>query len=205
MVPMVKKYRLSTTISPKHWSLLKKYTVRYETQQKALEKALENLDNGSMIGNSLSEEDVLWLRMGRDLRPLMVIITRDQCRLWVDTADIDKFEKYADEQRPIEFAIEYIYQKPLKTCSLQEVVDCIVLFIKMVNSADTAVCTDAGDCYEIYICHTMGINNSKMMAIGIEHAIKSYGAKVEVSISERSIFLKVYKNSGVPDNGGTGA
>lgn len=38
------KRRVSTTISIKHWELLKKYTEKYETQQKVLELALESLE-----------------------------------------------------------------------------------------------------------------------------------------------------------------
>jgi len=54
-------HRLSTTISPDHWELLKKYLKKHKTQQKVLEVALDNLDNNSLQEQMLSPDDKLWL------------------------------------------------------------------------------------------------------------------------------------------------
>ncbi len=41
----MKKYRINTTVSSKHYGLLKKHAEKYASQQKTIEHALELLDN----------------------------------------------------------------------------------------------------------------------------------------------------------------
>ena len=200
----VKKYRLSTTISPKHWSLLKKYSEKYETQQKALEQALECLDNRSPSALSLSDEDKLWIRIGREIMPALVLFPKDYFKKLEQNIDLDDFQQYVNLQKPTEFAIEFYYQKPLKTCSLKEIVDCIVLNFKVQGSADSVICKDAGDSYEIYVSHTLGLKNSKILIMMNESALNAYGARFESTYSERGVFFKVYKNNGLPNNGSEG-
>ncbi len=38
------KHRVNTTISEKHWEILKKHTGKFETQQKVLESALQSFE-----------------------------------------------------------------------------------------------------------------------------------------------------------------
>lgn len=59
---ILQNHRISTTISQKHWELLKKYAEKFETQQKALEHALESLENSSKQNPALTEEENLWMR-----------------------------------------------------------------------------------------------------------------------------------------------
>ena len=199
----MKKYRLSTTISPKHWSLLKKYTGQFETQQKALEHALEYLDNSSPEMQTLSDEDKTWVRIGREMRTALVLFPKDYFKVMQENIDLDDFQKYVNMRGPTELAIEFYYKKPLKACSLQEVIDCILLNIRIQNSADSAVCKDAGDYYEIYITHTLaGLKHSRMLVMMNEHALNAYGAKFESSFTERYVFFKIYKNNGQLNNGG---
>jgi hypothetical protein len=197
----VKKYRLSTTISTKHWSLLNKYSEKYETQQKALERALECLDSSTLMSSLLSEEDKAWLLVGRDLRPQMVLVPKEMCKTWLETVDMDQFPDYVDKFRPMEFVIEYYYQKPLKACTLQEVLDCIILSCKISNNVDIISNADAGDYYELNITHTLGINLSKCHVMVIGSALRSYGVRFEYTLSERTVFFKIYKNDetgGIP-------
>ncbi|WP_230627865.1 hypothetical protein [Methanosarcina barkeri] len=57
----MKKHRIATTISEKHWILLKKYGEKFETQQKALELALECLENNSKQCPKLTIKQNIWL------------------------------------------------------------------------------------------------------------------------------------------------
>jgi hypothetical protein len=197
----VKKYRLSTTISPKHWALLKKYSEKYETQQKTLERALESLDSSSLMSSLLSEEDKAWLLLGRELRPQFVLIPKEQCKLWAETADMDQYQDFVNKFRPVEFSIEYYYQKPLKACTLLEVIDCIILGVKIMNNVDNISYKDAGDYYEINLTHTLGPNVSKCHVMLAGSALRSYGVRYEYTLSERMVFFKVYKNDGQDNNG----
>jgi hypothetical protein len=109
-----------------------------------------------------------------------------------------------DKSRPIEFSIEYYYQKPLKECTLQEVIDCTVLGCKIMNNVDTISYADVGDYYELNITHTLGINASKVHVMVIGSALHSYGVRFEYTLSERTVFFKIYKNddtSGIPGKG----
>jgi len=49
--------------------------------------------------------------------------------------------------------------------------------------------------YNIILNHDMGFNNSKWLKIMIENLFKTYGVKAEIRISERSVFINVFKNS----------
>ena len=200
----MKKYRLSTTISPKHWSLLQKYSEKYETQQKALEQALETLDNRSTASNLLSEEDKVWYRISKDMRTSAVFIHTEYFQMLLKGADIEDFREYVAKHKPVVFAIEYYYKKPLKECSLQEVVDCFLLNSRVMNAAEDISYREYAGYYEIIIVHSFGIIMSKMHVIAHENALESYGARFESNYSERTIFIKIFKNnvaSGTPGNG----
>jgi hypothetical protein len=56
-------HRISTTISQRHWALLQKHAEKYETQQKALELALESLENSAKQSPVLSQEEKLWMSL----------------------------------------------------------------------------------------------------------------------------------------------
>jgi len=53
----LKNHRISTTISQKHWELLKKQSEKFETQQKTIEFALESLENSSKQSPALTLEE----------------------------------------------------------------------------------------------------------------------------------------------------
>lgn len=189
----MKKRRISTTISPKHWELLKKHTAEFETQQKVIEYALERLENGAKH-YPISKEEEFWRRVGRE--PMSAcLIQKDGLKMLIETADMDRFMEYAANQKPEEYLIEYYYQKSLKECSLKEIMDGIVIIARMSRWLETINYTDDGDHYTLKITHNLGIKNSKMFKIMNESVFKTYGAKTESEISERSLFTKIYKNS----------
>lgn len=112
-------HRISTTISQKHWELLKKHAEKFETQQKALELALESLENGSRQIPELTLEEKYWMR----LKPAksLVIIEKTAFKSLIETADIELLSELFVRNKIIEYTIEFYFQKSLEECSLNEV------------------------------------------------------------------------------------
>ncbi len=189
----LKKNRVSTTISEKHWALLKKHAEKYSSQQKVLELALECLENNSKQPGPLSPEEELWTRIGCEVKSAC-IIQKDALKELLRTTDTGRLKEIVASDRPAEYVIEYYYQKPLKECTLKEVVEGIVINGKMAHWFDTINYTDDGDRYTIKITHDMGINNSIVHKILNESVFNTYGVRTESEISERSLFIKVFKN-----------
>lgn len=189
----MKKYRISTTISPKYWALLKKHAEDLESQQKVLELALECYDNRSKHIPKLSPEEELWLRIGREVKSAC-LIQKDALKELLESADIARFGEYIAHEKPVEYVIEYFYQKPLKECSLKEIIDGIVLNTKVSNWFETINYTDDGDHYTLKFTHNLGLNGSKIHKILSESVFNTYGVKIESKVSERSLFMKIFKN-----------
>jgi hypothetical protein len=193
-VTLREKYRLSTTISMKHYAMLKTQAEKYETQQKAIELALESLANDSKKSPAISEEDQILVTALKEIKSTLIIFQKDCAKMLLETANIEQFREYTRNEKPIEFAIEYYYHKPIKECTLKEIIDAIIINIKVQNSADLVNCKENNDYYTINITHSFGINMSKMSAIMHESVFNTCGVKFESHISERSIFFKIYKN-----------
>jgi len=191
---LMKKRRINTTISLEHYQLLKKHAEKHKTHQKVLEIALECLENNPEQNSPLTIEEETWMRIGRELSHLSIIFTKNAAKMLLKTADMEHFRVYVKDQKPLEFAIEWLYQKPLKECSLQELIDGIVLNRSMLGQ-DSIDHTEDDDYYTIIMTHNLGINHAKLMVIEFESLFKSYGVKVESSFSERSVFLKIFKGS----------
>jgi hypothetical protein len=136
----LKKYRLSTTISPKHRSLLQKHTGQFETQQKAIEKALELLDNRLLDMQSLSDEDKIWVRIGRELGPVVLVFSKDFYKTIIVNVDLADIQKFVELQKPTEFAIEFFYQKLLSACSQKEMIDGLLTYSKLGGFGDAVTC-----------------------------------------------------------------
>ncbi len=185
------KYRLSVNISLRHYNLIKKHMKKYETQQKVIEAALENLNARSDDITVLSEEDKFRLKMRKT--GAVCIISRDSYRVLLESLNTDDFKDYIAERKPLEFIMEVYYEKPLGDCSLTEVLDLLVRFHKIMNAVDYVAYTDDGDHYTIKIIHDMGINRSRMLKIFYESLFKTYGTYVNYTISERSLFIKIFK------------
>ena len=96
---------------------------------------------------------------------------------------MEKFQDYIKKETPTEFALEWFYHKPLKECSLQELIDALLLKIKVQGGFDTLNCSEDDKCYSIDMTHNMGINCSLMNVIMYESLFKSYGARFESDYS----------------------
>jgi hypothetical protein len=189
----MKKYRVNTTISQKHHEILKEYAKEYGTQQSVLEHALEALKNTGDQGE-LSSTGQLWMRIFRELKDIHILFQRDLAKIFFENMDIDQYQDYIRNEKPGETAIEWYYNKPLKECTLQEIVHAVVAKLDVQGGADTLICTEDEESYRINMTHTLGINASKAIKRLDESIFESYGAKYETHYSERSIFFKVYKD-----------
>lgn len=190
----MKRHNLHTTLSSKHWELLKKHQDRYETQQKVLEAALESLDGNPKQLVPHSPEEEFWTRIGRELTKNICLVQKDALKKLFESADIEQMKEYIATETPGEFVIEYYYRKPLKECSLKEIVEGMVICGKVSGWFDTINYTDDGDHYTLKATHSLGINMSKQFVMMEESVYKNYGVKTDKHLSERSFFLKIFKN-----------
>jgi hypothetical protein len=185
-------HRICTTISQKHWELLKKHVGKFETQKKTIELALESLENNSKQSITLSREDKFW--MAHRTVNTACFIQKDALKMLMETADIEQFEEYVTRHKPIEYVIEYYFQKPLKECSLEEVIEGLVVSARLSHFFDTIDHTDDCDHYTLLFTHSLGLNASKINLMTFESMFKTYGVKVESVISGKTIFMRIFTN-----------
>jgi len=188
----LKTHRISTTISQKHWELLKKHAEKYETQQRALELALENLENSSRQIPELTLEEKYWMRLKR--AKSLVIIEKTAFKLLIETADIEQLEKLFIRDKTIEYTIELYFQKSLEECNLKEIVNGLVVNLKITNWLDTIDHTDCGSHYKLIITHDMGFTFAKLLTIWIDNMFRNHGINSESIHSTKTIFTKIFKN-----------
>ena len=187
------KFRINTPISKKHQDLLKKYTDTYETQQKVLEQALENLDTRQNQRSALSPEQDLVIRfLGGNAGCL---IQKDGLVMLLANLNPEIMQKYVACSKPMEYALEYYYQKPLKECQLAEVIEGIVINARMSHWFDTVDYTDDGDYYTLKITHRLGVNATNLIRMMIESASATYGVRAESTTSGKTVFMKIFKKN----------
>lgn len=185
-------HRISTTIPHKHWELLNRYVERFGTQQKVLEYALECLEKNSKKNSTLNEEDKVWNSL--KFEKSLVIVDRTAFKLLIETADIKQMTEFFIQSKSVESAVEYILQKPLKECSLKEIMNGLIIVTNATKWFDSADYTDGGSHYTLRMTHSLGPNASKLNTIAFESLFKTYGVKVESTISPRTIFMKIFKS-----------
>jgi hypothetical protein len=86
------------------------------------------------------------------------------------------------------------HNKPIKNCSLKEVLDSLINVGRVVNWFDSIDYIDNNSYYTIEIIHSLGINNSKINKVMFEDLFKEYGVKMESEVTDNGIFMKVYKS-----------
>ena len=188
----MKNHRISTTISQKHWEILKENVEIFETQQKVIELALESLENGSKQSPALPPEEDYLIRIKQ--AKTLCIIERNLFKLLMETGDTEQLQKFFISDKPMEYAIEYTLQKSLKECSLKEVIDGLVMVFGNTGWIDTVDYIDDGNYFTLKVTQGIGSTASKLTAISIENALKTYGVKTESIISPKIIFMKIFKN-----------
>lgn len=188
----MKAHRISTTISQRHWELLKKYSEKFETQQKTLELALDNLENSSKKGPALTLEEKYWMLIKR--AKSAVIIEKNAFKFLIETTDVELLSELFSRDKTIEYTIELYFQKPLEECSLKEVIDGLVINLKITNWFDTVDYINNGDDYKLIMTHTFGFIFSKLIRTSIENMFETYGVKADSIVSVKTIFMRISKN-----------
>jgi hypothetical protein len=188
----LKTHRISTTISQRHWELLKKQAEKFETQQKTLELALDNLEKISKQSPTLTLEEKYWMRLKRTKS--LVIIEKTAFKFLIENADIELLNKLLIQDKIVEYTIELYLQKSLEECSLNEVIDGLIINLKITNWVETADYLDNDYFYKLIITHGLGFNFSKLVTMSIENVFKTYGVKAEGIVSVKTIFMKIFKN-----------
>jgi hypothetical protein len=187
------KIRISTTISPKHFAILKKHAKEHGTQQKALELALETFDKKALEGSSLSQEESFILRAWRE--KMACVIYKELLSMLIKTADLKQSEDWYNTNTTVmAFMIEFLNQRPFKELSLREVLDDLVTLAKISNFFNRYTYSDEGDHYMLKIYHDYGFNGSKYFLFTVENLFNFCGVKYKSSVSDKTIFVKIYKN-----------
>jgi hypothetical protein len=188
----MKKYHVHTTLSPRHREILDKYKEKYGTHQKVIEQALDRLDKGPKNVPLPSEKGEIQAQFD-DKSGMMRLTLKEIMNIFIETADIDRFKTYTAERKPSEALVEYYCQKPLKECSLKEVMDTLATISQYAYWFDKVIYEDEDDRYMMKIYHSSGLNNSKVFEVIFGSLFKALEADYEIKISDRSLFIKVLK------------
>lgn len=170
----------------------KKNVEKFETQQKTLELALECLENNSKLCPDLTIEQKNWLFA--ESMDSMCCIQKDALKILMESANLEKFKEYVIQNKPIECLVELFNQKPLKECSLKEVIDGIKIVFRTSHLFDTIDSRDDGNYYLLIVSHSLGLNGSKLNLTTFESVFYTYGVDFKSIISEKTIFMKVFKD-----------
>ena len=185
--------RISTTISPKHFALLKKHATVHGTQQKVLELALETFDKNGLPDPAESPEELFVLHTWRD--KLSCVIYKELFSHLVSTADLKAGEDwYKQNKMCMAFALEFFYQRPFRELSLTEILDGLVSLARISNMFSRYTYSDDGDHFTVKVYHEYGLHGSKYLLLMFENIFDFSGVAYKSSISEKSLFVKVYKN-----------
>jgi hypothetical protein len=188
------KKHLHTTLSDKHFELLKKHTEKFGTQQKVLELALESLENDPRRSSAQFTDEQVWVLTGKGIESACVLHI-DAFKTLLEGADVKRIIKITTTKKIAEHMVSWYHQKPLRKCSLKEVIDGIIFFLKAAKIFDTVNYVDGGNYYILKMIHGLDIRTSKMFNMFIDSVFEAYGVKPESEISEKSLFMKIYKNS----------
>ncbi|OPY25536.1 MAG: hypothetical protein A4E28_03080 [Methanocella sp. PtaU1.Bin125] len=168
----------------KHYGLIKKHLETYETQGKVLEHALESLDNSARSGPAPAGEKA----PGRKADDSSAgPIQKYALMMLLDTLDLEKTGEYIARVKPTVYALEYIYHKPLKECSLKEVVDGLVVTSRALDWYDKVECLEDEGRYTFKITHTMGPNASRIIQMVDENLLYTYDARFETIVSDNGV------------------
>ncbi|VVB87438.1 Uncharacterised protein [uncultured archaeon] len=191
----MRKHRVSTTISEKHWEMLKKHTEKFESQQKVLEFALESMENNSGHAPVLSIEEDLRMRSFKELKGSVVVIHKEQLKALLEEAiNIDRIGEKIKKGNTVAYLSQWYYKKPIKRCTLKEILEVTVTFFKAGNLIDDVSYMDNGSFYTLSLLHSMNRNCSEFCRVILEGLFENYGAKYESEVFENTIFTKIYKN-----------
>ncbi len=190
------KHRVNTTISARHWKILEKHTETFETQQKVLESALENLENSSKQ-NPLSPEDDLLLRYRKEYGFNLCVLHKTIIKEFLKFGGFDRIIKIVDGMNMIESQVVFFCKKPLIECTLREIMEAIVHNFRLANIFDIVEYEDHDTFYLLSITHYLDLGGSSQTSLKLlfEKLFEKCGVTTESELSENNLFIKIYKNS----------
>jgi hypothetical protein len=186
------RQRIYTTISKKHYSILKKYEEKYRTQAKTLELALELL-NGKPL---LSEEEQIWRIVYKT--PRAVTINRD---LLIRLFEVF-LERNGGEQELRDLCTKSGYLctlflsilgKPVDQANLREAVDALYMLYNFSHFFERVSLREQDNFYELTLTHPGNKFYSMAFKIFTEIILKDLNLKIESRIEEHYLILKIYK------------
>jgi hypothetical protein len=124
-----------------------------------------------------------------------VIIEKAAFKSLIETADIELLEELFIKDKTIEYTIELYFQKSFHECSLKEIINGLVINLKITNWLDTIDYTDCGSHYKLIVTHDLGFTFAKLLTMWIENMFKTHEVKVESIYSTKTIFMKIFKTS----------
>lgn len=188
----MRKYRVGTTISKKHHELLLKHVETFGTQQKVLEHALESLANEKDHVTELTREEELWHRM-YSIKDMFTLITSEYAKILFDTVNMEQLKEYIEEEKPMEFLIEWYYNKPLHELNLHELIDGIILTVKIHTPLVVATYGEHREYYSIDLKNNISSIYSNTLLIMYESVFRSYGIESKSQYRGRSTYFEIQK------------
>lgn len=186
------KRRVTTTISEKHYDILKKHAKKYETQQKVLETALDLLEHGAFLNPVPTPLDEMWSRLGRDLKSSTVLLNKPLFEELARSAQEEKIHELLSITKPAEVIVNWYYQKPLKNCNLQEVMAGICLAMETGNWFNAITCLEYDTFFDLNINHSLSLKGSRIFTQYLEDLFEAYGVRVENKISDVNIHMRIF-------------
>ncbi|MEM2924555.1 MAG: hypothetical protein QXJ68_02555 [Methanocellales archaeon] len=178
------RHRLSTTISIKHYEILKKYENKYKSKKGVIEKALELLERQSVP--ELSRQNELWSRMGKELDVACFP------RYTVELVMAGRYEE-AIKNNYLPFYLEWYYQKPLHKLNLEQI---LYAFKEIFEASNIfkSIATQQVDKNNFRVVGYIGMNyeTSEFYAKYISYFLERYcNCRVVSSITDTGITLDI--------------
>ena len=188
----MKNHRISTTISEKHWVLLHKLVEKYQSQQKTLEIALENLENSALQSKEkLTLEQKAWMQIKK--QNTVCVIDKNAFKLLIENANIAPLNEYFIKNKFIESRLELLVQRPIGELHLKELIIGIISAWQLINWIDMAECDENDIYYSLVMSHSLGQEISNMISDSYRNMFIKHGIMAEITTSTKNIFIKIFK------------
>ena len=161
-------------------------------EQKTLEIALERFENTELPDQKLTPMEQIWLQTEK--LNVVCLVHKDIFYELFKMADCELLNELFMKHNMAEYMIVMYYNKPLKECSLKEVMDGLIVVSNAAKVFDSINYRDEDTHYIIKITHSARtIKYSNSVKILLKTLFNSYGLKIQCDISDSSIFSKVPK------------
>ena len=175
----MRKHRLSTTISRKHFDILDRNVEQYGSQQKVLEAALELLEDG---GKFYKLNEVQRKRVDLLDVPGAIILNRRSVKHTIE----GKWDKIAGE-RMYEFGILVLSGKSVDNMDFQGLINIFHKLLRVLNLFEKITLESKGGVYNMKILHNEGKTYSEHFAYLNEEFFKEMGIDCKTTTADSYI------------------